>query len=47
MGIVLLALALLWSLILAPLLADYVQRCEAWYAALDTWVETGPEHEEP
>jgi hypothetical protein len=41
----LLAAALVWSIILALLLSDHVQRRETWYAALDAWFETTAEEE--
>lgn len=46
MAPVLLAVALLWSILLAVVLADHVQRREAWYAALDAWFRTAQEQEE-
>lgn len=38
-----LAVALVWSVILAVVLADHVQRREAWYVALDAWFGTAEE----
>jgi hypothetical protein len=47
MGTALLAVALVWSIVLALLLADHVQRREAWYVALDAWCGTAPKQDEP